>query len=448
MPHSRGRWIGRHIACSSRQLAVRRWDPRPEPNPDSSDSLPLRDFAFTPGPGALQGRAVRTASGIVNVTHEYTYALDIIEGYVRQNPTYWLSDGNGGAVWGELHVRSRNLPVGTTLDQFAHSVRDGVQQEWRRMWPDLSLFRSTTFESKQVDGQPVYTLRYRVQESPRYCILDVEEVLAVGGAPPGPTRGFRLQHRACVGGDFEQSRRRVLDSFRLVAQPAAYYTRYLNFGGMWIKAAGQVESRALHDAADKMHLMLERIRPDILACLQHSGTSMAIIPRNEKISMLPEFAYLKGQKSAYDGMPLDNSRGQFTIRDEPIAATSEENVLELPSNDFQSDITMHEFAHAIQEVCFNQADHAQINAIYKAAQQAGLFPGTYAMSNVHEFFAAFSEVFFNRAGWLDDYWVGEGLPRSEGRQALRRSLPLWKRFMKPDDPGAVPMCLSSGARNL
>ena len=53
------------------------------------------------------------------------------------------------------------------------------------------------------------------------------------------------------------------------------------------------------------------------------------------------------------------------------------------------------------------------------------------MTNVHEFFAkTFSEAFFNRAGWLDDYWVGEGLPRSEGRQALRRSLPELHAFME------------------
>ena len=69
-------------------------------------------------------------SEVVNVSHEYTFAVDVPQGYVKQNATYWLSEERGSHVWGELHL---------TPDRLAQSVRSNVQQEWMTGWPSAPL---------------------------------------------------------------------------------------------------------------------------------------------------------------------------------------------------------------------------------------------------------------------------------------------------------------------
>ncbi len=399
---------------------------RPTPTPIPSPTSTPEPTPATP-PTPKPDSARQTSSGIVIRHHEYSYTINIPAGWRRQNATYWLSEGNGRRVWGELHVRSINQPAGTTLDHFAYAVRDSVQQEWRVRWPSSPLFQITSFEKRRVRDQEFYSLKYRVRESAQYCILDVEEMLSVGGAAPGPAQGFRVQHWSCAELAFGPVRRAILDSFRIVERPS-YYTQYLDADGIWIKAPSQVDPRALHVAADRMGLLLKNIRRGIPACLAAAGADLAIIPEDSYVTALPEYAYLKGKKDRtgrpYDGFSL---RGLGGVPGQPVSLTSEENLLQLPGDTYAFvDVTIHEYAHAIDNLCFTPTEQSQLELLFADVKQSGLFPGAYATTHIDEFFAIFTTVYFDATSELTEF----GIPRRGGRQALRQKAPELFAFLE------------------
>lgn len=366
--------------------------PTPVPSP-----TPVRSVAVAP--------AQTTASGIVIRPHDYDYTIDVPAGWTKtewssSTDTFW--DSNQGV----LRVRMSSQPAGTTLKRFAQTVRDKVQGEWRE--EDASLLGITAFEKRQVGGQERYYLKYRVQAQP--CIFDVEEAIGLGPAQIGPARGFRALHRTCEGWDFEQMRRKMLDSLRVVEAPS-YYTQFLEVKGTTIKAGSNVDSRALLVVKDTIELMLAPgSRRGIPECLKQAGASMAIIPWDQPTSVLPEF----------DARPGYTGRGEFKSKHDPVATTPEENVLDLPSNSTRGvDITMHEFAHVVQEVCFTTEEQARWEDLYEEAMAEQLFPlDEYLMIRNGEFFAVLTTVYFNSSSELHHH----GLSGSRGRADLEKKL--------------------------
>ena len=392
----------------------------PTPVPTPTSAIPPTPTAV-PQPPVAPVPATTTSSGIVVRSHNYGYAIDMPPGWTKVSSRVFDEEWEGE---GALRIRSYNQPAGTTLDQFARWVRDTALQDW---WENPSLFEITAFEKRQVGGQDWYVLKYRVQESPQYCILDVEEVLGLGPSRAGPARGFRAQHRMCDWEGFDRTRRQVLDSLRVVTTPS-YYTQFLNFRGIWIKAPGEVESQALHVAADTLDRMLDNIRRGIPECLAASGADLAIIPKDSYVTALPEFAYLKGKRDRtgrpYEGFAL---RGLGGVPGQPVSATSEENLLGLAGDSHAFiDVTIHEYAHAIQNLCFTPAEQAAIEALFGNTKRLGRFDGAYAMTIVDEFFAIFTTAYFDATRELSDY----GIPRRGGREALRQRVPEIYKFME------------------
>ncbi len=367
----------------------------------------------------------QSSSEIVNIDREYTWNVDVPQGWAK--PDTEASNWEG-AAGGWLEIHSFSQPAGTTLDRFAHSVKDNVQQEWLERWPSSPLFQITSFQRTAPAGQQFYHLTYRVRESEQFCILEVDELLGVGGSPPGPVQGFRLSIWKCDWENIDQDRRQILDSFRIIARPPAYYTQYLEAGGIWIKAAAKVDPRALHAAAATVDLMHARIRADFPPCLAETGAALAIIPKDEPVTTLPEFAPLKGKRDftgrSYHSLAI---RGLGAVKGQPVSATSEENLLNLPGDSHAGvDVTIHEYAHAIMNLCFSQADRDLLDTLYAGAQRAGLFPGQHAMADIYEFFAVFSTVYFNATAELSRF----GLSRSQGRTDLQNQLPAVFAFME------------------
>lgn len=373
--------------------------PRATPTPAPSPT-PARSVAVAP--------AQTTASGIVIRPHDYDYTIEVAgwdkKEWSTNTDTWWDSHQ------GNLRVRMSSQPAGTTLERFAQTVRDKVQEEWgewrKKMYgDDTSLLEITAFEKRQVGGQERYYLKYRVQAKP--CVFDVEEAIGLGPSQVGPARGFRALHRTCEGWDFEQGRRKVLDSLRVVKAPS-YYTQFLEVKGTIIKAGSNVDPRALLVVKDTIEFMLAPgSRRGIPECLRQAGASMAIIPWDQPTSILPEFIARPG----YTG------RGEFLSRHDPVATTPEENVLD---NSTQGvDVTMHEFAHAVQEVCFTTEEQARWEDLYEEAMAEVLFPlDEYLMSNNGEFFAGLTTIYFNSSRELNHH----GISGSRGRADLEKKL--------------------------
>ena len=163
---------------------------------------------------------------VVTRSEEYGHTIDIPDDWVEEDG--YVRSVPGGA----LFVRELDQTAGTTLDRFAESVRDNLRQEW---WPSASLFEITSFGKKRLGDQDFYWMEYRVQENPRYCVVDVVELIALGTSLPGPTKGFRVRHDACdweLPGGLDSTRRETLESFRVVTRPAvSYYTQFVYVPG-------------------------------------------------------------------------------------------------------------------------------------------------------------------------------------------------------------------------
>ncbi len=173
-----------------------------------------------------------------------------------------------------------------------------------------------------------------------------------------------------------------------------YYTQFLTVKGVTIKGNDAIDPMAFQSAADMIGPMLSG-RQDIAECAEEVDMELAIIPREEKITTLPEFRFLE-DTTTHDGRSYESVRGGGAVRGRPITVTSEESLLGLKENRYPyiALVTVHEFAHSIQNLCFTAEDHSEWEAFYDSALQDNLYPGAYLMTNSMEFFAVFSTAYF------------------------------------------------------
>ena len=354
--------------------------------------------------------------GVVTRDEEYSYSISVSDAWVKESEGRY----NHAASGSKLRITSFELGSSVTLEQYATLIRDGLQAEW---WENPSLFEITSFHEEQINGQDFYSITYRVQESPEYCVVDVSELVTVSNALPGSQHGYRVRTWMCedFAADYDQDRQQILYSFRVTTEPSTYYRQFLSVKGVVIKAKDTVDSAALYAAGDIVSTMLSG-RRDIANCMANVGAGLAIIPKDEFVTTLPEFSYLKGT-SDFTGRSRDSFaiRGLGAVKGQPVSATSEEQLLGLPIDQYPHNrfprtgfITVHEFAHGIHNLCFTQNDWEQWGGFYDAAKQAGIFPGTHMMHNVDEFIAVFSTAYFE---------VTDEIGRDAGRSTVESDFP-------------------------
>ena len=99
------------------------------------------------------------------------------------------------------------------------------------------------------------------------------------------------------------------------------YTQALLADGVLIKAAPNVSPDALVAAAGVVGWMLGTARQDVADCMADMGAGLAIIPRDEFVTSLPEFAVLGGS-SDFTGRTYDSFaiRGLGAVRGQPVSA--------------------------------------------------------------------------------------------------------------------------------
>ena len=195
--------------------------------------------------------------------------------------------------------------------------------------------------------------------------------------------------------------------------------------GVTVKAAAHVDPAALQAAAHIMDVMLDG-REDIAECMADAGAGMLIVPKDDYITALPEYAHLKGKvdytdptrERPYDG-PNAVIRGQGGHPGQPNASSSEEYLLRSPIDPINS---AHEYAHSVQNICFTSEDEAKWSAFYDAARQVNAFPDAYAMLTIYEFWAVLSTVYLDAS-----YELGH---RAEVRSLLETDLPGIWNFLK------------------
>ena len=368
---------------------------------------------------------------VVTRNQEYAYAIDVPEGWTLEHGEYRHAEEEQG----RLAVIVEDLADGTGLERFAQSVRDGLREDWG---PDASRFEITSFERTKVGDADAYSIAYRVRESPGNCLLDAVETIIVASSLPSHSQGFRARYSFCgwqqiVG--FREARTRTLDSFRVAARPTDYYTQFVSVHGVTVKASSQVAPEALIDAAEFIARMMLGLRNDIRACLTSAGAAVAVFPKDGFVVELPEFAHLKGEDILHFDIPAEEFQGGLgAIRGYPVSAVPEWNLL-ASAAPFTGDLTMHEFAHAVMNLCFTQEDYDEVANLYDEALQADVFPDSYAMTNEDEFFAETSLAYLNAP--IHDWGLDGSQPFQD---ALRTTLPQTFAFMERiyGDPSPPP----------
>ena len=183
------------------------------------------------------------------------------------------------------------------------------------------------------------------------------------------------------------------------AEPGPYYTQSVDVDGISVKASRAVDPKALEAGADTVRVMLAH-RPDMARRMAEAGATLAIVPKDGHITEIPELGYLKGRLDL-NGKPYESFtvRGAGGIPQQPTTVTSEENLLGLVEDRTKfsaEDITVHEWAHAIENLGFDDETRTKWRDLFDRARAAGLWPGTFAMAvdGGREFFAELSQSFF------------------------------------------------------
>jgi len=177
-------------------------------------------------------------------------------------------------------------------------------------------------------------------------------------------------------------------------QLAPFYQKHLSVGGLPILSSTQVSDAALQEAAWIVRHLLDG-REDLLHAMASNRTRLAVMAWNEYTTDVPEHSALK-PRIFWDR----RARGLGATPQAPAVSAGEENLLGFPGDPYPAEnICIHEFAHAIHEMGLSATDptfDTRLAAAFQGATHRGLWQGTYAASNRHEYWAEAVQ------SWFDD----------------------------------------------
>jgi alpha-glucosidase len=186
-----------------------------------------------------------------------------------------------------------------------------------------------------------------------------------------------------------------------------FFTKELDYFGIPIKAPAEVDDKALFEARHRMDQELKHL-PNARFNLKMVGAEMHIIGKDQNTSDLPEWRSARGKP--FDGkLTIDErTRGMGGL----MTSCGEENLLKLQKDRyFGRDICTHEFAHCIQDYGLSDDVREKIKGQFKRSTDAGLWKGSYAATNVSEFFAELTMWYFGTHGDMNMTGIKPGVGR-------------------------------------
>lgn len=173
----------------------------------------------------------------------------------------------------------------------------------------------------------------------------------------------------------------VPDSVRELFHLDLFYQKHLSVGGLQVLGSAKVSDHAMSEAGWIVRRMLAA-HPEILGALEANGVRAVVMAHDEYTTDLPEQA---------DWKPKDHWDRRARGMGGKICSCGEENLLCFPGDPYSTEnLLIHEFAHTIHD--FGLKDlipdfDARVKTSYGNAIKAGLWKGTYAAENHHEYWA-------------------------------------------------------------
>lgn len=159
-------------------------------------------------------------------------------------------------------------------------------------------------------------------------------------------------------------------------------------------------------------------RPDIQDRLEAENVVLVVIPRDGKMTDMPEFAGLRGTRT-FDGRLWDDVRGSGGRRvrgGQWAIAVPEENLVEGGPDAYGEgyNVGLHEFAHTIHLKGLGRSERRRVDALYAARKEAnGPWTESYGASNAQEYYAQATNCYFGaneRVGANGSEWLERNDP--------------------------------------
>jgi hypothetical protein len=172
-----------------------------------------------------------------------------------------------------------------------------------------------------------------------------------------------------------------------------FYTKYVSAHGLPVVGSSKVSDLAMREAAYLADQILAH-RPEVRDAMILNKVRLAVMAYTERTTDIPEHRDL--QPKLYWNF---RARGLGASRQRPAVSCAEENLLNYKGDPYSTEnIMIHEFAHAIHSMGMRSLDptfDVRLRAAYRDAMAKGLWKGTYAGSNVAEYWAEGVQSWFD-----------------------------------------------------
>lgn len=224
-----------------------------------------------------------------------------------------------------------------------------------------------------------------------------------------------------------------------------YYTQHLESdSGISVKAGPRVDADVLEAAAAQVDVQLGKTDTGIAAQMAEFGCSLAVYGVYENAYLVPE------HRGAYDPAMYDVEGYGGSTHNNCVSSISARNVLRTVDspNPFDNtsytneNILAHEFGHAVRLVGIETLEDTSLSeefwTVYENAYNTGLWPNTYAISNIDEYFATLTAIWFNNMAEKSDWSDGVRSPINT-REELKAYDPVAYEYLaKIYDQVAMP----------
>ncbi|MBN2612600.1 MAG: hypothetical protein JXB00_13680 [Bacteroidales bacterium] len=176
----------------------------------------------------------------------------------------------------------------------------------------------------------------------------------------------------------------------------AFYKKYLDANGFPVISSWRVPDKALIKARDIIVAMTGLLPEPVVSKMKDTGVRVGVMARYEGTTDIPEHRYLANDTSLNWDVRARGLGGSMEL---PLTTCAEENLLCYQIDKYHAeDILIHEFAHTIHLVGIIQVDPEINSRLQKALDKAlaeGKWKGTYAATNIEEYWAEGVQDWFN-----------------------------------------------------
>jgi len=209
----------------------------------------------------------------------------------------------------------------------------------------------------------------------------------------------------------------------------SYYTKYVDASGIPVVSNSTVADAALYKMQYIVNVMIYR-DPSVKQQLQAHLRRVLIIPKNDGMTSLPEYANLDQTNPIPGSTWNQRAQGVGWTDALPYMSCSEANLLHsgYPLDRYTDEsICIHEMAHTVFDagIVFRDADaQNRLTALYNADVSRGLLGSTYAGTNTREYWAEMVQAWFNAASCSNP----NNTPICTQNALYQYDLPLWNEI--------------------